>query len=75
MEVSSKTPAVVTGGASGLGEATARALAAKGAHRHGQGVGRVALSLGVLKAICIPFEVLELQRVRQGVGQHHGFVF
>ena len=31
MEVSSKTPAVVTGGASGLGEATARALAAKGA--------------------------------------------
>jgi NAD(P)-dependent dehydrogenase (short-subunit alcohol dehydrogenase family) len=31
MEVSSKTPAVVTGGASGLGAATARALAAKGA--------------------------------------------
>lgn len=31
MEVSSNTPAVVTGGASGLGEATARALAAKGA--------------------------------------------
>ncbi|MEP2737010.1 MAG: SDR family NAD(P)-dependent oxidoreductase [Erythrobacter sp.] len=31
MEVSAKTPAVVTGGASGLGEATARALAAKGA--------------------------------------------
>ena len=30
MEVSSNTPAVVTGGASGLGEATARALAAKG---------------------------------------------
>jgi len=31
MEVSAKTPAVVTGGASGLGLATARALAAKGA--------------------------------------------
>jgi NAD(P)-dependent dehydrogenase (short-subunit alcohol dehydrogenase family) len=31
MEVSSNTPAVVTGGASGLGAATARALAAKGA--------------------------------------------
>jgi NAD(P)-dependent dehydrogenase (short-subunit alcohol dehydrogenase family) len=31
MEVGSNTPAVVTGGASGLGEATARALAAKGA--------------------------------------------
>ena len=31
MEVSSNTPAVVTGGASGLGEATARALAARGA--------------------------------------------
>ena len=31
MEVSSNTPAVVTGGASGLGEATARAIAAKGA--------------------------------------------
>ncbi|GMM93325.1 SDR family NAD(P)-dependent oxidoreductase [Qipengyuania sp. MTN3-11] len=31
MEISSKTPAVVTGGASGLGEATARAIAAKGA--------------------------------------------
>lgn len=30
MEVGAKTPAVVTGGASGLGEATARALAAKG---------------------------------------------
>ena len=30
MEVSSKTPAVVTGGASGLGEATVRARAAKG---------------------------------------------
>ena len=29
MEVSSNTPAVVTGGASGLGEATARALAAR----------------------------------------------
>ena len=31
MEISSNTPAVVTGGASGLGEATARAIAAKGA--------------------------------------------
>ncbi len=31
MEVSSNTPAIVTGGASGLGAATARALAAKGA--------------------------------------------
>lgn len=31
MEISANTPAVVTGGASGLGEATARALAAKGA--------------------------------------------
>lgn len=31
MEISSKTPAIVTGGASGLGEATARAIAAKGA--------------------------------------------
>jgi len=31
MEVSANTPAVVTGGASGLGEATARALAVKGA--------------------------------------------
>lgn len=31
MEVSNSTPAVITGGASGLGEATARALAAKGA--------------------------------------------
>ena len=31
MEVSANTPAVVTGGASGLGAATARALAAKGA--------------------------------------------
>lgn len=31
MEVSAKTPAIVTGGASGLGEATARALATKGA--------------------------------------------
>ena len=31
MEVSANTPAVVTGGASGLGEATARAIAAKGA--------------------------------------------
>ena len=31
METSSNTPAVVTGGASGLGEATARAIAAKGA--------------------------------------------
>ncbi len=31
MEVGANTPAVVTGGASGLGEATARALAAKGA--------------------------------------------
>ncbi len=31
MEVGNNTPAVVTGGASGLGEATARALAAKGA--------------------------------------------
>ena len=31
MEISSNTPAVVTGGASGLGAATARALAAKGA--------------------------------------------
>lgn len=31
MEVSKSTPAVITGGASGLGEATARALAAKGA--------------------------------------------
>ena len=31
MEISSSTPAVVTGGASGLGEATARAIAAKGA--------------------------------------------
>ncbi|MGI8944131.1 MAG: SDR family NAD(P)-dependent oxidoreductase [Qipengyuania sp.] len=31
MEVSSNTPAIVTGGASGLGLATARALAAKGA--------------------------------------------
>lgn len=30
MEVGANTPAVVTGGASGLGEATARALAAKG---------------------------------------------
>ncbi len=30
MEVGNNTPAVVTGGASGLGEATARALAAKG---------------------------------------------
>ena len=31
MEISANTPAVVTGGASGLGAATARALAAKGA--------------------------------------------
>ncbi|MEO0643577.1 MAG: SDR family NAD(P)-dependent oxidoreductase, partial [Pseudomonadota bacterium] len=31
MEVSANTPAVVTGGASGLGAATAQALAAKGA--------------------------------------------
>ncbi|GAA4643171.1 SDR family NAD(P)-dependent oxidoreductase [Pontixanthobacter gangjinensis] len=31
MEIGANTPAVVTGGASGLGEATARALAAKGA--------------------------------------------
>ena len=31
MEVSANTPAVVTGGASGLGAATVRALAAKGA--------------------------------------------
>ncbi len=31
MQISANTPAVVTGGASGLGEATARALAAKGA--------------------------------------------
>lgn len=31
MEISQNTPAVVTGGASGLGEATARALAARGA--------------------------------------------
>ena len=31
MQVSDKTPAVVTGGASGLGEATARLLASKGA--------------------------------------------
>lgn len=31
MDISADTPAVVTGGASGLGEATARALAAKGA--------------------------------------------
>ena len=31
MEISSNTPAVVTGGASGHGEATARAIAAKGA--------------------------------------------
>ncbi|MEL7447406.1 MAG: SDR family NAD(P)-dependent oxidoreductase, partial [Pseudomonadota bacterium] len=31
MEVSANTPAVVTGGASGLGAATARALAVKGA--------------------------------------------
>ena len=31
MEISSNPPAVVTGGASGLGEATARAIAAKGA--------------------------------------------
>ena len=31
MEISSNTPAVVTGGASGLGEATARTIAAKGA--------------------------------------------
>ncbi len=31
MEIGNNTPAVVTGGASGLGEATARALAAKGA--------------------------------------------
>lgn len=31
MEINAHTPAVVTGGASGLGEATARALAAKGA--------------------------------------------
>ncbi|MEP2235624.1 MAG: SDR family NAD(P)-dependent oxidoreductase [Alteripontixanthobacter sp.] len=31
MEINANTPAVVTGGASGLGEATARALAAKGA--------------------------------------------
>ena len=31
MEIGQNTPAVVTGGASGLGEATARALAAKGA--------------------------------------------
>ena len=31
MEVSSNTPAVITGGASGLGEATARLLASKGA--------------------------------------------
>ena len=30
MEVSSNTPAIVTGGASGLGAATARAIAAKG---------------------------------------------
>ncbi len=31
MEISAQTPAVVTGGASGLGLATARAIAAKGA--------------------------------------------
>ena len=31
MEIGANTPAIVTGGASGLGEATARALAAKGA--------------------------------------------
>ena len=31
MEISANTPAVVTGGASGLGAATARAIAAKGA--------------------------------------------
>ena len=31
MEISANTPAVVTGGASGLGLATARAIAAKGA--------------------------------------------
>ena len=31
MNIGANTPAVVTGGASGLGEATARALAAKGA--------------------------------------------
>lgn len=31
MEVNANTPAIVTGGASGLGEATARAIAAKGA--------------------------------------------
>ncbi|MXO84639.1 SDR family NAD(P)-dependent oxidoreductase [Altererythrobacter aurantiacus] len=31
MEIGSNTPAIVTGGASGLGEATARAIAAKGA--------------------------------------------
>ena len=31
MEVSSNTPAIITGGASGLGEATARLLASKGA--------------------------------------------
>ena len=31
MQIGSNTPAVITGGASGLGEATARALAAKGA--------------------------------------------
>ena len=31
MDISANTPAVVTGGASGLGLATARAIAAKGA--------------------------------------------
>ena len=31
MEIGAKTPALITGGASGLGEATARALAARGA--------------------------------------------
>ena len=32
MQIGANTPAVITGGASGLGEATARMLAAAGAH-------------------------------------------
>lgn len=47
MKIGAETPAIVTGGASGLGEATARALAARGAKvaildlsRRGEEVGR-----------------------------------
>lgn len=76
MEVAGRA-AIVTGGASGLGAATARLLAARGAHvtvldRNADGAGAVAAEIGGIAAACDVTETASLETALARSHEAHG---